>query len=279
MTVVSAVRADGLLPFSLTQTQTQTLKVRVASVAPTGDATLDLTLEAISLRVNPDASSSAQPEITIASTDPSAKEEFDPATPLRLLAGSTLSLVVSPTGEVRGVKGLAALKEKINKAFADAPALKPLAASFADALADDAVRRNLESILRLDETTQPAPPLVMRGVGTLNRTVARAATTDAEAFIIHRTTDFSLASPNADPITQAFTVSLGTSREEAEWTLAPSKGVLVSGSSTLTLTTMLTPRTKDIGTTPTTRVIEQTIQLTPLDEQSKAPSSPQPSNK
>jgi hypothetical protein len=278
MTVASAVRADGLLPFSLSQTQTQTLKVRVATVATNGDATLDITLESLALRVKPDASVPTNPEIAIASTDPSAKEEFDPATPLRLLVGSTLSLVVSPTGEVREVKGLATLRETINKAFADAPALKPLAASFTDALTDEAVRRKLESVLRLDDTTQPAPPLVLRGVGTLTRTVARAATTDADALAVHRTTDFALASPNTDPITQAFTVSLGASREESEYTLEPAKGLLVSGTSTLTLTTILTPRTKDARPTPTTRVIEQSIQLTLLNDEPNNSSTPQTRN-
>jgi hypothetical protein len=282
MTVASAVRADGLLPFSLSQTQTQTLKVRVATVATNGDATLDITLESLALRVKPDASVPTNPEIAIASTDPSAKEEFDPATPLRLLVGSTLSLVVSPTGEVREVKGLATLRETINKAFADAPALKPLAASFTDALTDEAVRRNLESVLRLDDTTQPAPPLVLRGVGTLTLTVARATTTDADAdadaLAVHRTTDFALASPNTDPVTQAFTVSLGTSREESEYTLAPAKGLLVSGTSTLTLTTILTPRTKDARPTPTTRVIEQSIQLTLLNDEPNNSSTPQTRN-
>jgi hypothetical protein len=281
LVATSTARADGMLPFALSQTQTQTVKLRVVEVAASGDATLELTLEFLALKLKPDEKS---PEIALASTDPSAPEEFDPATPLRLLVGSTLTVVVSPLGEVREVRGLAALREKITKAFADTPAIKPIAASFADLLTDDQIRRGLESALRLADPPAPSTPdapapIVMRGMGTLTRTVARAASGDAETLTVHRTTDFALASPNTDPITQAFAVSLGPSREEAEWTLAPAQGLLRGGSATLTLTTILTPRSKDLGTTPTTRVVKQTLELKPLPAEAKpADAAPKPTS-
>ncbi len=265
-------RGEGMLTYFLTQTQEQRILVSVTDVSPAGEATLELTLEAISISV---VTAEGAPPIVISSTAEPAKEEFDPSSPCRAMVGLTLTIILSPEGETREIRGLDALKSKVRRAFAEPASLAAVATDLLGALTEDRLRSTLQPAFLLSSTDAPSapPPLAIKGLGTLKAQRSRAALSSGGIVTVHQTTDFVLASPNTDEIAKTFDVVLTDALDECESTLDPEAGRIRKVSSTMTMLTTLTPKKAEPGMATTTRRIAQTLTIAPAPEDT-SPTAP-----
>ncbi len=268
--------AEGLLEYSLSQTQKQRILVEVEDVSPAGDASLKLTLE--SIEVTTITAKGAQPVVVSSQAKPT-NEEFDPSGACRALVGLTLTVVTGPDGTLREIRGIPALKERVKAVLAEPPTLANLAADVLVSFEEIQLRSRIEPALVLEPKeprTKPAP-INFRGLGTLLADQAIATSSNAGIVTVHRTTDFSLLTPNTDDITTQFDVSLTEGREEGESTLDPRAGIIRKVASTLKLTTVLTPKKPSAEMKKTTRTLAQTILIEPVSESGAAsPVTPPP---
>jgi hypothetical protein len=265
-------RGEGMLAYFLTQIQEQRILVKVADVSPTGEATLELTLESISISI---ATAEGAPPIVISSSAEPAKEEFDPSAPCRAMVGLTLTIILSPEGETREIRGLDALKTRVRRAFAEPASLAAVATDLLGALTEDRLRSSLQPAFLLSSTDSPSAPqpLAMKGLGTLSAQRSRATRSSGGLVVAHRTTDFALATPNTDEIAKTFDVVLTDAREECESTLDPATGKIRKVSSTMTMLTTLTPKSSQPGMATTTRRFDQTMTIEPAPDD-KATTAP-----
>lgn len=264
VTQTTETSAEGMIAYDLKQTQTQIVAVEVEDVTASGEASLKLTLE--SIRISTIPTKGAKP-VEVSSEAAASNEEFDPSGACRALAGLSLTIVVAADGTIREIRGTPAVKDRVKAALAQPTTLANLAADALGGFDEIQLRSRIESALLLEPKEprgQPAP-VTFRGLGTLLADQSVAATTQGTLVVVHGTTDFSLRTPNTDEITSQFEVDLSEARQESESTLDPAAGVVRKVASTLTMTTVLTPKAASAALAKTTRRLTQTLSIEPAN--------------
>jgi hypothetical protein len=269
-------RSEGMLNAFVSQHQEQRIVLSVADVSATGDATLDLTLDSISLSI---VTAEGVPPLMVSSKAKPSDEEFDPSSQCRAMEGLTLSLVVSPSGELREIRGLEAFQTRVRRVFAEPATVAAITSDVLSTLSEDRLRTVLQPALLLaaESTARPATPakpVAIKGLGSMVARTARATSSSSGLVIAHQTTDFTLASPNEDEISKTFEVALTDAREECESTFEPATGTMRKVTSTLRLSTTFKPRATTPGLSTTTRTTSQTLTIEPETKENAASTPP-----
>jgi len=159
---------------TIEQTMTQTMRMRVASVAADGTATVQQVFDAVQMAMtSPTATLSIDTAATDKPADPSSAAMW---TVLSAMVGETVTLTLRPTGELLNVEGMTKIADKMTAALPGA--FDPAIAALKTSMTDEAMKRTFstafaafperavatgESWTNTFETAQPV-------VGTLSST-------------------------------------------------------------------------------------------------------------
>lgn len=217
-----------------TLTQTQTVKLLVAAVAPDGSATLRQTIEAVSIEIG-----GPMGKMAYDSTRPPPADDEDPrsatlAKTFGAMVGEAITVTIAPNGAVRSIAGTARIVDKLMKGLPMDPFAAGLAQNIKAMLSDDALRTSLEqSFARTPE--RPVKPgdtwtseqtlgvdVIGRITGTSTFTLAAIEGTGDAAVARVRVT---LAiRQESTPGAGSVTVKLGPSKGEGELLFHIGKG-------------------------------------------------------
>lgn len=248
--------ATGAAAYTLDQTQRAELSVSVKSVDASGAATVEFRIE--SLRI--ETTLNRGKPVVVDSATPSPNVEFDPASQVRAIAGSTLTVVIGATGEVGTVTGVAELRERMKKSYAEPAEFRAVALPFLDSISDAEFASAVASFLG---KAGAEPPTAVRGFGTLVPTSSAASTAEGQDLTTHRATDYALEVPNKDPVASMLDVAIDEATKSEEITVTPSAGALKSYRSTLTLKLKTTLKGRAGDKSSATQTLSQTTTLTP----------------
>lgn len=258
-------------PVSLEQTMTQTIKMLVAAVGPDGTATIQQSFESVKVEF----------------ATPMGKVSYDSAVPATArdeasemlqamfggIIGSTITVVMTPTGKVQRIAGVPQLLEKLSAALPRDARAAQLAQGLKSMLSEDALRAALEQSF-----SQMAPKDVKPGdtwngqVSLGNPAVGRIAghqtftLKSVEADVAKIGVALAMTQESAPPIGPAgMTMKLGESKGEGEIEFDVAKGRIRKATMTAEMPTTMTAPGPD-GQTATVRNTTKTSMTMELVE-------------
>jgi hypothetical protein len=258
-------------PVTQALTQTQTVKLLVAAVAPDGSATLRQTIESVAVEI-----SGPLGKMAYDSTKPPPASDEDPrnatlAKTFGAMVGEAMSVTIAPSGAVRGIAGTAKIVDKLMKGLPMDPFAAGLAQNIKAMLSDDALRTSLEqSFSRMPE--QPVKPgdtwtseqtlgvdVIGRITGTSTFTL-KAIEGTGDAAVARVGVTLAIRQESTPGTGASVTVKLGASKGEGELLFNVAKGRVERNSMRTEMATTVTMRGREGG--PSTMQNNTTTSMT-----------------